>query len=78
MLLKQSSSDRQELATLLNISNTQLNYVTNSEPGQGLLFAGGSIIPFIDKFPKDTKLYKMMTTKIEEITGNEEVKTWSV
>jgi len=67
MMLNQATSDKVQLAKLLNISNQQLSYVTNSPAGQGLLFAGKSIIPFVDKFPKDTKLYKMMTTKIEEV-----------
>lgn len=66
MMLNQAPSDRAELAKLLNISDNQLSYVTNSEAGQGLLFCGNSIIPFKDKFPKNTKLYQMMTTKIEE------------
>jgi hypothetical protein len=57
-----------ELAALLNISETQLSYVTNSDPGQGLLFSGNSIIPFIDKFPQDTMLYRLMTTKVEEVS----------
>lgn len=67
MMLNQSTSDRVELAGLLNISNKQLSFVTNSEPGHGLLFAGKSIVPFIDRFPTDTDLYRMMTTKIEEV-----------
>jgi len=71
MMLNQATPDRVELAGLLNISNDQLSHVTNSEPGQGLLFAGKSIVPFIDKFPTDTDLYRMMTTKIEEVTKNE-------
>ena len=50
-----------------NISNQQLSYVTNSDEGQGLLFAGKSIVPFIDKFPHNTKLYEMMTTKVDEV-----------
>ncbi len=70
MMLNQATSDRMELAGLLNISNKQLSYVTNSEAGHGLLFAGKSIIPFIDRFPQDTDLYKMMTTKIEEVTDS--------
>ena len=68
MMLNQATSDRMELAGLLNISNKQLSYVTNSEPGHGLLFAGKSIVPFLDNFPSDTELYHMMTTKIEEVT----------
>ena len=67
LMLNQATSDRVELAHLLNISNTQMSYVTNSAAGQGLLFSGDSIIPFVDKFPTDTKLYQMMTTKIEEL-----------
>lgn len=63
-----ATSDRMELAGLLNISNKQLSFVTNSEAGHGLLFAGKSIVPFIDKFPQDTDLYRMMTTKIEEVS----------
>lgn len=71
MMLRQATSDRTELAGLLNISSQQLKYVTNSGPGQGLLFAGKSIIPFIDHFPKDTQLYRMMTTKIDEVSHHE-------
>lgn len=78
LLLNQSASDRMELANLLNISSKQLSHVTNSEPGNGLLLAGKNIVPFVDDFPKDTKLYKMMSTKIEDIMANEEVKTWAV
>ena len=66
LMLNQATSDRNELANLLSISNEQLSYVTNSQAGQGLIFSGNAIIPFIDKFPKDTKLYQMMTTKPEE------------
>lgn len=69
MMLNQATSDRIELAGLLNISQQQLGYVTNSEAGHGLLFAGKSIVPFIDKFPQDSELYRMMTTKIEEVTN---------
>ena len=66
MMLNQSSSDREKLGEILNISPNQLGYVTNASAGQGLIFAGNSIIPFIDKFPTDTKLYQMMTTKFGE------------
>lgn len=68
MMLNQAGPDRMELAGLLNISNKQLSYVTNAEAGHGLLFAGKSIVPFIDRFPQDTSLYRMMTTKIEEVS----------
>jgi hypothetical protein len=67
MMLNQAPTDRVELSALLNISETQMSYVTNSDPGQGLLFSGNSIIPFIDKFPQDTKLYQLMTTKVDEV-----------
>lgn len=67
MMLNQAAPDRAELAGLLNISNQQLFYVTNAPAGQGLLFVGSSIIPFINKFPMDGHLYSMMTTKVEEI-----------
>ncbi|MEK4120599.1 ATP-binding protein [Paenibacillus sp. FSL W8-0919] len=73
MMLNQATSDRNELAALLNISDTQLSYVTNSDSGQGLLFIGNSIIPFTDKFPKNTKLYKMMTTKVDEVERVERI-----
>ncbi|MDD4049059.1 MAG: ATP-binding protein, partial [Clostridia bacterium] len=69
LLLNQSPSDRAELSKLLNISPAQLSYVTNSDAGQGLLFSGTSIVPFVDKFPTDTKLYQMMTTKVEEVSN---------
>ena len=68
LMLNQAPTDRVELAKLLNISATQLSYVTNSDPGQGLLFSGNSIIPFIDKFPQHTQLYRLMTTKVEEVS----------
>ena len=67
LMLNQAPVDREELAKLLKISDTQLSYITNSNEGEGLLFSGNAIIPFIDKFPKNTKLYKMMTTKVDEI-----------
>ena len=79
MMLNQATSDRLELAGLLNISNRQLQYITGSEQGHGLLFAGKSIVPFIDQFPKDTELYKMMSTKLEEVTAQtSENKEYSV
>lgn len=67
MMLNQAPMDRAELAKLLSLSDTQIGYVTNSEPGNGLLFAGNSIIPFRDEFPRNTKLYQMMTTKPDEL-----------
>lgn len=66
-MLNQASGDRQILAKQLNISPHQLSYVTNSNAGEGLLFYGSTIVPFVDRFPKDTSLYRMMTTKPEEL-----------
>ena len=69
-MLNQASGDRQILAKQLNISNHQLSYVTHSSEGEGLLFYGSTILPFVDRFPKDTKLYSIMTTKPQEQTNN--------
>ena len=65
-MLNQAGGDRQILAKQLNISPHQLSFVTNSNEGEGLLFYGNTIIPFKDKFPKETKLYAIMTTKPSE------------
>lgn len=65
-MLSQAAGDRQILAKQLGISPTQLSYVTHSNAGEGLLFYGNTIIPFVDHFPKDTELYRIMTTKPEE------------
>lgn len=68
-LLSQASGDQRILAEALNISEDQLSYVTNSQPGEGLLIfkKENAIIPFIDHFPKDTLLYRLMTTKLDEV-----------
>ena len=66
-MLNQASGDRQILSKALNISPSQLNYVTNSNAGEGLIFYGSTIIPFKDDFPKNTQLYRIMTTKPEEM-----------
>lgn len=67
LMLNQAGGDREILADKLNISLHQLSYVTNSNEGEGLLFYGNTIVPFVDRFPKDTKLYRLMTTKPEEL-----------
>ncbi len=67
-MLNQAAGDRQILAKQLNISPRQLSYVTNSGPGEGLLFFGNVIIPFVDHFPKDTELYQLLTTRPEDLT----------
>ena len=66
-MLNQAGGDRQILAKQLNISPHQLSYVTHSSEGEGLLFYGSVILPFVDHFPKDTELYRIMTTKPQEI-----------
>lgn len=67
IMLNQASTDRIELAKLLNISELQMNYITNVEAGHGLLKVGSSLVPFANKFPKNTKLYKLMTTKLSDL-----------
>ena len=69
-LLNQASGDRQILSKALNISPSQQNYITNSNAGEGLIFYGSTIVPFKDDFPKDTQLYRIMTTKPEETVQN--------
>ena len=71
-MLNQASGDRQILAKQLNISPHQLSYVTHSSEGEGLLFYGSIILPFVDRFPKDTELYRIMTTKPQEQAAGEE------
>lgn len=63
VMLNQASTDRIELAKLLNISDLQMSYITNVGAGQGLIKVGSSLVPFVNKFPKNTELYKLMTTK---------------
>ena len=71
-MLNQAQGDRQILAKQLGISPHQLSYVTHSGPGEGLLFFGNVIIPFVDHFPKDTSLYQIMTTRPEELAESTE------
>ena len=67
IMLNQASTDRLELAKLLNISDLQMSYITNVGAGQGLLKVGSSLVPFVNKFPRNTELYKLMTTKFGEV-----------
>ena len=67
IMLNQASTDRIELAKLLNISDLQMGYITNVGAGQGLLKVGSSLVPFVNKFPHNTELYKLMTTKFGEV-----------
>ena len=68
IMLNQAAGDRQILAKQLNISPHQLSYVTHSGEGEGLLFFGNVILPFVDRFPADLELYRIMTTKLGEIS----------
>ena len=70
LMLNQAAGDRQILARQLNISPHQLSYVTHSGEGEGLLFYGNVILPFVDRFPRDTELYRIMTTKLSDMSDN--------
>ena len=67
IMLNQASTDRLELAKLLNISDLQMSYITNVGAGQGLLKVGSSLVPFVNQFPRNTELYRLMTTKFGEV-----------
>lgn len=63
IMLNQAPTDKQELAKLINISEEQMNYITDVDPGCGLIKVGGALVPFENRFPRNTKLYKLMTSK---------------
>jgi type IV secretory pathway VirB4 component len=67
VLLSQAQGDRQILAKQLGISEHQLSYVTQSNSGEGLLFYGNTTIPFVDRFPANTEIYRLLTTRPEDI-----------
>ena len=71
-LLNQNAKDQAILADKLGLSDKQLSYVTNSEPGSGLILFNQVVIPFVDKYPKDTKTYRMMNTRPEEVIQKED------
>lgn len=70
IMLNQSSTDRERLSEFLKISETEKTFITNVASGEGLIRVKNALIPFKNKFPKDTKLYKLMTTKLEEQEKN--------
>ncbi len=74
MMLNQAPMDKAELGNMFHISDEELTYVTNADPGQGLLYNGKALIPFQDTFPSDTKLYMAMTTKPEDVAKREALK----
>ena len=63
VMLNQAYQDREKLGRLLNISDEQMSYITNAQSGCGLIKYGASLVPFINKMPKDMELYRMNTTK---------------
>lgn len=67
IMLNQAATDREELAHLLNISDNQLSYITNVDSGRGLIKCGSAIVPFVDSFPRHTRLYQMMTTRPSDL-----------
>ena len=71
-MLNQAQGDQEILARQLNISPYQLSYVTHSGEGEGLIFYGNVILPFVDHFPKDNELYRIMSTKLAEVTESKE------
>ena len=66
LMLKQAQLDRRELANMFDLSETEVDYITEKDCGVGLMYTGKTVIPFEDKFPTNTKLFKAMTTKKEE------------
>ena len=66
IMLNQAASDRAKLAKLLNISEIQMRYITNAPAGSGLIKYGSALVPFVNRFPKDTNLYQLMTTRPHE------------
>ena len=59
-----------ELPALLNISDNQLSYITNVGAGHGLIRCSGNLVPFENSFPRNTKLYRLMTTKLSDMSDN--------
>ena len=71
-LLNQASGDRKILCERLNISNQQAAHISNAGPGQGLIFFGNVLLPFVDNFPQDNELYSIMTTRPGEVVKGDE------
>ena len=62
VMLNQAASDREKHGKLFNISPEQMSYITNADAGCGLIKYGSALVPFVNRFPKNTKLYELMTT----------------
>lgn len=73
-MLNQAPLDRAQLGELLNISPTQMSFITNASPGHGLIYDGTHIVPFVNRLPKETMQYEAMTTKLSEVKEREERK----
>ena len=71
-ILNQSAVDRERIAELLNASQQEISYITNSPKGQGLLYTGKALIPFFSTFPRDNDIYKCLTSDMKEIKAFEE------
>ena len=65
-MFNQATTDREELSRLLGTSSAQMDYVSNAPAGHGLIKVGGVIVPFANELPKDTNLYRLMSTKLGE------------
>ena len=66
MMLQMNPYGRAQMQQMYNLTDAEMEYITSSGSGHGLIYNGKDIIPFIDEFPRDTKLYKAMTTKVGE------------
>ena len=66
ILLNQAATDREQLAQVMGISREQMKYLTNVNFGEGLVRIGSALVPFINRIPKDNRLYTLMTTKFGE------------
>ena len=66
VMLNQAATDRGQLAELMGISENQRRYITDAEAGHGLVKIGGALVPFVNHLPKDTELYRLMSTKAFE------------
>lgn len=70
VMLNQAATDGHRLAKLLNISKEQMDYIINADAGSGLIRYGSSLVPFVNQFPKNTRLYKLMTTRLSDMSDN--------
>ena len=75
VMLNQAASDRGQLAKLLNISNEQMSYITNADAGCGLIKYGSALVPFINRFPQNTKLYQLIKILDKAAVASERMKT---